>query len=229
MDVQIRCQPSYAIAYCSLEAGEAVLAEASSMAAMSGGIRPTGGVGPGGIVKATLRRALGGESFFMGRYEAQIQGAWVAIAPRYPGDIAVVDVSDVGGVLVESGALLACSTSVHLDVKYAGLRNMVLREGATLLWAHGEGLVLLASYGAIERLDLGEGETVVIDTGHMVAFSESVKMRVGPLGGVAASVIIGEGLVGEMRGPGSVWIQTRAEQALSDWLFPDRAQNSGAP
>jgi uncharacterized protein (TIGR00266 family) len=227
MRVNLSCSPSYTIAYCYLSSGEELLAEAGAMAAMSAGVRVAGSVGPGGVGKAVMRRALGGEGFFMGRYRAEVEGAWVALAPRYPGDIAVESVHPESGFVVEQGALLGLSSGVAADVKWAGMRNIALREGATLLHIAGEGDMLIASYGGLQRFDLGPGEQLVVDTGHLVGFSDTMKVRVGLVGGAVGSVTSGEGLVGSLTGPGVVFIQTRAEQALLGWLMPARGQNSG--
>jgi uncharacterized protein (TIGR00266 family) len=224
MRVNITCSPSYSMAYCFLDADESVLVESGAMAVMSAGVRVSAGVGPGGVVKATMRRALGGEGFFMGRYTADVQDAWVGVAPRYPGDVAVEELHGPG-LLVEQGAMLAVTDGVDVDVRWAGMRSIVLREGATLLHCDGTGTLLVGSYGGIQRFELAPGEQLIVDTGHLVAFSDTMKIRVGPLSSVATSAIVGEGLVAVFEGPGLILVQTRAEQALANWLFPDKRQN----
>ena len=66
----------------------------------------------------------------------------------------------------------------------------------------GSGEVALCTYGGIEHLELAAGETVVVDSGHMVAWSAGMRMKIGPLGGPLRSVLTGEYLVGEFRAPG---------------------------
>lgn len=224
MKIELRSQPSYTIAYVSLDHGESVLAERNSLAVASDGIEASFTTGSGGLVKAALRRGLGGEYFFMGRYTATVHGAWVGLAPRYPGD--VVDVKlDNAGILAEQGSLLACCGNVEVDVKYAGMRKIALREGATVLRIHGTGDALLSTYGAVQRFDLEAGNGIVVDTGHFVAMSDTCTMQIGLLGGVVSSAASGEGLVARITGPGSVWIQTREERSIRNWLFPERKQN----
>lgn len=225
MQVDVKCSPASALAYCYLTAGESVRCEAGAMAAMSGGISVKADAGPGGLVKGMLRKGLGGESFWMGRYTADVHGAWVALAPKFPGDIAVVDLTD-GGIVAEAGSLLALSDGVSADVKFAGLRHVMLHEGATLLRLHGEGKAVVSSYGGLQRFELGPDEHIIIDTGHLVAYSDTMRLRVGPLSGLMTAAFSGEGLVGILEGPGTVWIQTRAEQALKSWLMPEHWQNT---
>jgi uncharacterized protein (AIM24 family) len=111
MRVNIQCAPSYALAYCYLEAGESVRAESGAMACMSAGITVKVDTGPGGVAKGIMRKTLGGESFFMGRYTAQVHGAWIALAPKIPGDIAEVDITPERGLMATAGAVLAARRS----------------------------------------------------------------------------------------------------------------------
>jgi uncharacterized protein (TIGR00266 family) len=238
MRVHLAHQPSYAMAYCILDRGESLLVERDGMSQMSAGLEVGSGFGPGGVAKAAMRKGLGSESFILGRYTAQMQDAWVAVAPKFPGDIAVIDFSRLGGrgVVCEQGAFLAANgpcgrvSGVEIDVRFSGVKGMLLREGATMLRLHGQGIALICSYGGIEAIALGPGETRFVDSGHLVGFTDDVSVRVGPLGGVAQSVMTGEGLVAQITGPagggGVIWTQTRSEQSLKGWLFPTKAQNS---
>ena len=226
MFVEISCSPSYSIAYLYLSQDETVLVESGSMAYMSGGIEVSIGMGSGGVVGAASRKLLGAESFFMGAYRSNINGSWVAVAPKFPGDIAHEALSGES-LLIESGALLAVSESLKVDVKFSGLSNIVLREGASMLRVSGAGDLLLGAYGGLQRFELGVGEHLIVDTGHLVGYSEGMSVKVGPLSSVNTSVVVGEGLVGVLEGPGVVYTQTRSEQSMRSWLIPERQQNTG--
>lgn len=196
------------------------------MAAISAGISVSAGMGPGGLKKAALRNQLGSESFFMAKFTSDVMGAWVALAPRYPGDIEQHALQG-DGLLVQTGSLLGISEGVDVDVKWAGLRSIVMREGSMLLRLHGHGTALIAAYGGFQRFDLADGEVMVVDSGHLVAFGDTMKIQIGPLGGVRVAMFSGEGLVAKLTGPGPVYIQTRAEQGLRSWVNPDRGHNTG--
>jgi uncharacterized protein (TIGR00266 family) len=225
VEVRLSCQPSYTLAYCFLANGESVWSERGALAAMSAGVTVGASFGPGGVSKALLRREVGGEGLFMTKYTSDVHGAWVALAPRYPGDIQLCEVAAGEDLLIQSGSLLGHTDGVTVDVKWAGVRNVVLREGATLLRAHGDGDVLIASYGGLQRFDLAEGEEMVVDTGHLVAYGIDVALKVGMLGGARVAAMSGEGLVARVTGPGPVFIQTRAEQGLMSWLAPGRGHD----
>ncbi len=226
MQVQIRCKPAYAIAYCVLESGETLFVERGAMAAMSTGLDVGAAVGKVG--KALKRKVLGGEGLVYARYTAEVAGSWVAVAPTFPGDVGEIAVTPTKAVLVEAGAVLAHSQNVELDAKVTGLSTVILREGVSMLKITGDGSALVGTYGGLEKLLLAEGESTIVDTGHLVGMTEDVTMKVGPLGSVTASALTGEGLVALLTGgPGgsAIWIQTRAEEQFRTWLFPEREQN----
>ena len=226
MRVQYHANPAYSMAVCYLDHAEAVRAESGAMVAMSDSIAVSADTGPGGLVKGLLRKTLGGETLFMGRYQALVHDAWVAFAPAMPGDIIDIDVSEDGpGLVAESGSLLAVAEGVNVDVKWAGLRNIVLREGATMLRATGQGKLLLCTYGGFVAHWLEPGQSMIVDTGHMVAYEDTCTIRVGPLGGLLTAGFSGEGLVAHLTGPGAVYVQTRSEFEHRAWLFPEQAQN----
>lgn len=228
MDVRLSCQPSYTLAYCFLEAGESVWSERGAMAALSAGITVGSGFGRGGVSKALLRKEAGGESLFMTKFTADVHGAWVALAPKYPGDIQTCVIKQGEDLLIQTGSMLGHSDGLAIDVKWAGVRNVVLREGATVLRVHGDGEVLLASYGGLQRFELAEEEEMIVDTGHLVAYGIGVSIKLGMLGGARVAAMSGEGIVARLAGPGPVFIQTRAEQGLVSWLAPGRRHDSGS-
>ncbi len=224
MQVSVRHRPSYAVAYLILGKGEAVFCEPGSMMVMSGGMSVAARTS-GGLVASTLRSTFAQEGFFMARYRAEREGAWVAVAPRLPGDIATMEVDPTRGVILDQGAFLAHSEGVELSTRLANAQTFALRKGAAVIRASGTGTLVIGSFGALERVDLGPGESLIVDTGHMAAWSESMELRIGPLRGVVSSALTKEGLVGQFKGPGFVYIQTRAEQGPRGWLRPRLGQN----
>ena len=61
-----------------------------------------------------------------------------------------------------------------------------------------------------DRLALQAGETLTVDTGHVVAFEDSLKYSVSRIGGGWTTFLFGgEGLVCRFTGKGKVWLSTR--------------------
>jgi uncharacterized protein (TIGR00266 family) len=118
------------------------------------------------------------------------------------------------------GSYLASSPEVEVDTKWGGAKTFFSREGLFLLKISGVGKVFLSSYGALHEIDLATGQAYVVDTGHMVAFSEGVVYRVKSVGGLKSTLLGGEGLVCELTGPGKILIQSRSVDAFLAWLIP---------
>ena len=75
------------------------------------------------------------------------------------------------------------------------------------------------SYGALREIALEPGRELVVDTGHLVAFTGGVDYSVRSVGGGIRSMIgSGEGLVMELSGSGLVWVQTRNLSSLASWM-----------
>jgi uncharacterized protein (TIGR00266 family) len=215
MQVKFASQPAHTLAYCFLEHGESLDVEPGSMAMMSDGI--TAAMGMGGSMGAAIRRkALGGERALTVRYTATRHGAWVAVAPALPGDMAAVSVGN--GVMCERGAVVAWDSGVAVDVRYAGARAIVLREGAVLLHLSGVGTAVFGAYGGLQEFSLEPGQEMAVDTGHLVAWDDTVQVRLGMLGSAATASLSQEGIVARLTGPGRVWCQTRSAQAMQEWM-----------
>ena len=59
------------------------------------------------------------------------------------------------------------------------------------------------------------GKELVVDTGHLVAFSDDVDYSIGKVGGIRSLISGGEGLVMRFKGSGHVWVQTRNMASLA--------------
>ena len=163
------------------------------------------------------RSLLGGESLFITTWTAPDGGGWVDCTANLPGDLAVLDVD--GAMNVTQGGWLCSSTEIELDTKWGGFKNVGGGEGGFLVHASGTGKIVVACYGAIETIELGPGEQIVIDSGHLVAFDPSVEYITRKVTkGIAQTLKSGEGFVMEFTGPGRILSQTRNTHELIAWL-----------
>jgi uncharacterized protein (TIGR00266 family) len=205
------------VARLTLAAGETVKAEAGAMAAMSQGITIEAKM-EGGFLKALKRSALGGDSFFVTSYNSSVEGGWVDVAAHLPGDIAVVDVTPQQGVAVTRGSWLANASGVEMDTKWGGAKNLFGGEGGFVANMTGTGPVVIGSYGALDLHQLQAGESFTVDSGHLVAYDNTITMQTRTVAGLMTSMKSGEGIVVDMTGPGRVWTQSRNPSALIEWL-----------
>lgn len=218
MEIQLRHQPSFAVARIVLGPGEQFRAESGAMMATSAGISVEAST-QGGVLKGLKRSFLGGESLFITTYTAPPAGGWVDLANFLVGDVAQVDVTPDAPISLTKGTWLASGPNVELDTKWGGFKNLFGGEGGFLVHAVGEGPVLMACYGAIDRVELAAGETVTVDTGHVVAFSATVTSQLRQVtGGMVQTFKSGEGLVFDFTGPGWVTTQSRNPTELESWI-----------
>lgn len=206
MEYKIENRPAFTTLEVQLAGGETFKAEAGAMVSMSPSIElksKTTGKGLGGMFKA----AIGGEGFFSSEFSASSPGE-VVLAPPVPGDIIDVKISGQT-IFCQGGAYLAGSPELELSTQ-GSLKGFVSGEGLFLQKISGRGDLFLSCYGAVTIKELGPGETYIVDTGHMVAFEETVNYKIRKAAkGLMSTVLSGEGLTCEFSGPGKVWIQSR--------------------
>jgi uncharacterized protein (TIGR00266 family) len=217
MQTEIMYGPAYATAKVTLTSGESVRAEAGAMLAMSPGLEIETST-QGGMLKGLRRSLLGGESFFMNTFTAASDGAELWLAPTLPGDVVAWPVQ--GTLFVASGSFLASSAGIDVDSSWGGSKTFFSHEGLFVLRVSGQGDVVLSSYGAIHAIDLQPGQTYTVDTGHLVAWTETITYAVRKVGGWKSTLLSGEGLVCDLTGPGRIYIQTRSQADFLEWLIP---------
>lgn len=224
MKVELMYQPSYTIGRVRLNGGEQVRVEAASMVGMSSGVTLQTQA-TGGFLKSLSRAFLGGESFFQNIYTAPAQGGDVLVAPSLPGDMAVLEITEA--MLIQSGAYVASEMGIEIDSKWGGSRSFFGTGGGLfMLRAQGRGQVVVSSYGGIHEITLAAGESYTVDTGHLVALSESMPFKTRSIGGIKTFMFSGEGFVVDLTGPGTFWIQTRSQDQFLSWLIPKLPQST---
>ncbi len=217
MKYEVKYGPAYALGIISLEAGEKIQAETGAMVSMSDSIKIDTGM-RGGVLGGLKRSILGGESFFLNTFEAEQRGE-VTLAPALPGDIMALDLAGQT-LLIQSGSFLAATPDIEIDTKWGGAKTFFSREGLFMLKCTGSGTLFVSSYGGIHLVELEPGQRYIVDTGHMVAFDDSVTYDVGRVGSWKSTLLGGEGLVCKLTGPGRFYLQTRNPESFIEWLVP---------
>jgi len=217
MHHQIKNKPDFASLHVQLDRGEAIVTESGAMMAMTAGLDLQTNL-KGGLLGAA-KRALGGESLFLNTYTATEDGQQLDLAPSAPGDIEHLALEG-RAIMVQSGSYLCAAPGVEVDTKWGGARTFFGGEGLFMLRCSGPGDLWVSSYGAIHGVDI-DG-SYVVDTGHIVAFEDSLSFQVKSVGGMKSLLFSSEGLVCEFNGKGRLWIQTRNSSALAAFLHPFR-------
>ena len=218
MKYEILYQQAFPMVRYELEKGERIKAESDAMIAMSSTIDVTGGV-EGGIMKG-LTRMLSGEKFFFQYLTATRGSGEVLFGHAVPGGIIDVELDGTYGMIIQKNGFLASTEGIEIDTKVQNLvQGIFSKEGFFILKARGKGILFLSSYGAIHPITLEVGEEIIIDNGHLVAWTEDMYYNIEKASnGWVNSIMSGECLVCRFKGPGTILIQTRNPNSFSGWI-----------
>lgn len=215
MRYELLYQPSFAVARVLLDPGDGIRAESGAMVSMSPTITMESKV-PGGIGKA-IGRLFGGESLFQTTFTATHGSGEVLLAPAAIGDIVGLTLNSEG-MMVTSGCYLAGDLSLNVETK-TSIKSFFAGEGLFIMRISGSGILLASAFGAVHALRLEAGQPYIVDTGHIVAFSDTMHYEVKRSArSLIGSLTSGEGYVAHFTGPGLLYTQTRSPQGFAPWI-----------
>ncbi|KAI0696698.1 DUF124-domain-containing protein [Cytidiella melzeri] len=193
-----------------LQSGVEVKAKPGSMVAMDGSVQIKG------KVKFSFKKLLKGgdlsESHFTGPGE-------VLVAPETWGDIVPIVLDGQTTWRTGKHAFLAATIGVTREYKSQGVgKGLFSGEGLFVAEAVGRGVMFVQSIGAIFQRQLRAGEELIVDNGHLVAWTCQYKVERIQAGGILSASHTDEGLVCRFTGPGIIYIQTRNPDTLISWI-----------
>lgn len=214
-----------------LDPNESVVAEAGAMTYMDNNIKMETILGDGSVkdenkgfmgkLASAGKRAITGESIFMTTFKnVGNEKARVAFAAPYPGKIIPVELKEFGESLICQKSSFLCaakgiSIGIHLNKKVGA--GFFGGEGFIMQKLTGDGLVFLHAGGTIIKKELKAGEVLRLDTGCLVAISETVNYDAQFAGDIVSGIFGGEGLfLATVKGPGHVWLQSLPFSRLVD-------------
>ncbi|WAC72878.1 TIGR00266 family protein [Roseateles sp. SL47] len=224
-----------------LDPGEAAIGEAGSMMFMDAGISMDtvfgdGAANQGGFFGKLLgagKRLVTGESLFTTIYTNQVQGKQrVAFAAPYPGKILPMDLRQLGGTLIcQKDAFLCAARGVSLGIAVQQRLSTGFfgGEGFIMQKLDGDGLAFVHAGGTVVRRTLQPGQTLLVDTGCVVAYTPSVSFEIQYVGKIKTALFGGEGLfLAKLTGPGEVWLQSLPFSRLASRIFAAAPQRGGS-
>ena len=211
-----------------LDPGETVIAEAGAMNYMEEGITFEAKMGDGsepqqGFMQKMISaagRSLTGESIFMTHFTNEGFGKRrVAFAAPYPGKIIPLDLAEIGGsVTCQKDAFLCAALGTKVSIAFqkrlgAGFFG---GEGFILQKLVGDGKAFVHAGGTVIKKEL-RGETLRVDTGCLVAFTEGIEYNIERAGSLKSMFFGGEGLfLATLQGHGTVLLQSLPFSRLAD-------------
>ena len=224
-----------------LDPGEAAIGEAGSMMFMDAGVSMDavfgdGSANQGGFFGKLLgagKRLITGESLFTTIFtnEANLKRK-VAFAAPYPGKILPMDLRHFGGTLIcQKDAFLCAARGVSLGIALQQKLGVGFfgGEGFIMQRLDGDGMAFIHAGGTCVRRTLQAGETVMVDTGCVVAYTPSVNFEIQYVGKIKTALFGGEGLfLAKMSGPGEIWLQSLPFSRLASRIFAAAPQRGGS-
>nr|WP_321408287.1 TIGR00266 family protein [uncultured Carboxylicivirga sp.] len=221
-----------------LDPQETVIAEAGAMLYMEEGIEFEAKMGDGsnpsqgffGKLMAGASRVITGESLFLTHFTHRGYGKKkVAFSAPYPGTIVPLNLAQLGGrVIVQKDAFLCAALGTRLSMHFnqrlgAGFFG---GEGFILQKLEGDGKAFIHAGGTLIERQLNN-ETLRIDTGCVVGFTDGIDFSVQKAGNLKSMIFGGEGLfLSTLRGTGTVWIQSMPISKLIRAVAPS-GKNAG--
>ncbi len=224
-----------------LDPGEAAVGEAGSMMFMDAGIGMDTVFGDGSASTSGLfgkllgagKRLITGESLFTTVFTNQGQSKLrIAFAAPYPGKIIPMDLRQLGGMLVcQKDAFLCAAKGVSLGLYLQQKMSTGFfgGEGFIMQKLEGDGLAFVHAGGTVVKRELQPGQTLLIDTGCVVAFTPNINFEIQYVGKIKTAMFGGEGLFfAKVTGPGTVWLQSLPFSRLASRVFAAAPQRGGS-
>lgn len=216
-----------------LDPNETVIAEAGSLMMMEDDIKMETIFGDGsnssqggflGKLVGAGKRLITGESLFMTTFtNVGVGKRHVSFASPYPGKIIPMDLSELGGkVICQKDAFLAAAKGVSIGIEFQRKigTGFFGGEGFIMQKLEGDGMAFVHAGGTIIEKQLQPGEKLRIDTGCLVAMTQTVDYDIEMVKGVKTALFGGEGLFfATLQGPGTVWIQSLPFSRLASKVF----------
>ncbi|KAG8908947.1 hypothetical protein FRB99_000050 [Tulasnella sp. 403] len=187
IDYRIDHRDSNTLLVVRLAPGSVVKARSGSMVTMSASIQIKG------EYNISLTKFFTGgemtESIFTGPGE-------VMLAPDIWGDITLIELDGSTTWTISKKTFLASSAHVQRKTRSQGLsKGLFSGEGMFITEVTGVGIIFVESLGAIIKRHLQPGEELIVDNGHLVAWTTSYKIERIQAGGFMSGSATDEGLV----------------------------------
>ncbi len=221
-----------------LDPQEGVIAESGSFMMMDDGIKMETIFGDGsekdqgflGKIWGAGKRILTGESLFMTAFYNELNGKRnVSFASPYPGKILPLDLTEFKGKFIcQKDAFLCAAKGVSVGIEFSKKlgRGLFGGEGFIMQKLEGNGMAFIHAGGTMAKRELQHGETLRVDTGCIVGFSQDIDYDVEFVGGIKNTVFGGEGLFfASLNGPGTVYVQSLPFSRLAGRLLSSVSKN----
>ena len=227
----------------SLDPGKEIITESGDLMAKTSpvgidtkfgdGSNPNAGFGS--KLWGAVKRAVAGSNMMMTVFNNKAATRQtLALSTPIPGSIIALNLAEQGGsIQCQRGSFMAAPKGVHVDVgltKKIGF-GLFGGDGFVMEKLSGDDWVFLNAGGSIAEYTLQAGESLDVESGHLVAASKDVSLDISTTG-IKAALFSGDGLfLARATGPGKVWVQSmpfsRLASVIGAALAPRFANQGG--
>jgi uncharacterized protein (AIM24 family) len=158
----------------------------------------------------------------------------VSFASPYPGKIIPIDLTEYRGKFIcQKDAFLCAAKGVTVGIEFSKKlgRGFFGGEGFIMQKLEGDGMAFVHAGGTMAQRQLAPGETLRVDTGCIVGFTQEVDYDIEFVGGIKNTLFGGEGMFfATLTGPGIVYIQSLPFSRLAGRVIsalPNRGNSKG--
>jgi len=228
VDIEILSRGAFQSALVHLNPGEEFVSEAGAMFRASGNVDidvTTRSMGRGGILGG-VKRLLAKESFFLSTYRVTDGSPGeVGLAPVHVGGVLPIEVRPGTAWVCAGGSYLGSGPQLEVNTQFQGFKGFLTGESLSFVEVRGTGPLLVSAFGRIAEHEVDGALTV--DTGHVVAFEETLSYSVTKAGGSwIQSWLAGEGIVLNFEGRGKVICQSHNPDEFGGLLGPKLPERS---
>jgi uncharacterized protein (AIM24 family) len=142
-----------------------------------------------------------------------------------------MDLRQMGGLLIcQKDAFLCAARGVSLGIALQKKLSVGFfgGEGFIMQKLEGDGLAFVHAGGTVVKKELQPGQVLMVDTGCVVAYTQSIGFEIQYVGKIKTALFGGEGLFfAKITGPGTVWLQSLPFSRLASRVFAAAPQGGG--
>lgn len=210
---------TFPVVTCTLTDGESMITEGGSMVWMTPNMEMST---TGGGIGKMFSKAVSGESLFQNIWTAR-GNAMIAFGSSFPGRITPIKIAPGQSWILQKRAFLAAERGVKLSTHFnkSAKTGIFGGEGFIMQKLTGNGIAFAEIDGDLVEYQLAAGQQMVVDTGNVAGFEESVSIESQMVKGAKNILLGGEGMFNTvLTGPGRIWLQTMPISGLAAAIAP---------
>lgn len=198
---------AFPVVTCNLSDGESMITESGAMVWMTPNMEMS--TSGGGIGKM-FSKAFSGEALFQNIWTAHGDGM-IAFGSCFPGRIIPIEIGPGKSWILQKRSFLAAESGVELSIHFnkKAKTGVFGGEGFIMQKLTGSGIAFAEIDGDLVEYELAAGQQMIVDTGNVSGFEETVSIDAHMVKGVKNIMFGGEGVFNTvLTGPGRIWLQT---------------------